>query len=133
MQLTKDNANEDCRKIIELLPNENPSLNELINGCAKAGSRSHNMILLGNSIAAAVRVSPQYCKYKQQGHLKTNCSCKPILTGTNPLKDQGKERLSVRRGCMKTKTSPHLPVAYMTSTQEGLKEQLEWMYSHSTQ
>lgn len=33
LQLAKDNANEDCWKILELLPNENPSLDEMINAC----------------------------------------------------------------------------------------------------
>lgn len=27
LQLAKDNANEDCGKVIEVLPNENPSVN----------------------------------------------------------------------------------------------------------
>ncbi|TRZ08878.1 hypothetical protein HGM15179_018227, partial [Zosterops borbonicus] len=52
----EDNDNEDCQKVIELLRNENPSLNELINACAKVGSNSHNMTMLADSIAASVKI-----------------------------------------------------------------------------
>lgn len=79
LQLTKDNANEDCQKIIELLPNENLSLNEMINACAKVGSQSHNAALLANSIVIAVKLALQCCKCGQQGHFRTNFPCK---TGT---------------------------------------------------
>lgn len=55
--LTRDNANEDCRKATDLLPRENPSLNEMINACAKAGTVSYKMVLLADFLAAAMSSS----------------------------------------------------------------------------
>lgn len=54
----------------------------MINACAKVGSESHSMSLLANSTAAAVRLPPHYYKCGQQGHMKMNCTRKPILPET---------------------------------------------------
>lgn len=102
LQLARDNANEDCQKIIELLPNESLSLNDMINACSKVGSHSHNMILLADSIAAAVRASPQYYKCGQQGRLKMNCPCKSASMGTC----QGQRNLNIN--CNKCGKRGHL-------------------------
>lgn len=77
LQLAKDNANEDCWRIIELLPNENPSPDEMINACTKVRSNSHNMSLLADSVAAAVKLTPRCYRCGQQDHLKVNCPRKP--------------------------------------------------------
>lgn len=65
LQLAKDNANEDCQKVIELIPNENPSLNDLINACAKVRSDTHKMTMLADSITPIVKVTPQCFKCGQ--------------------------------------------------------------------
>lgn len=72
--LARDNAHEDCWKVIELLHNENPSQNELINASAKVGYNYHSMAVLADSIAATVKVAPHCYKLQTlQGHLKVNC------------------------------------------------------------
>lgn len=58
LQFAYNNANEDCWKIMELLPNKNPSLDKMIDACAKVGSDSHNMSLQADSIADPVKVTP---------------------------------------------------------------------------
>lgn len=35
LQLARENANKDCRKVTDALPKVNPSLEEIINACAK--------------------------------------------------------------------------------------------------
>lgn len=54
LQLAWDNANEDCKRAIDLLPKENPSLSESIDVCAKVRTDSYNMALLADSFAATV-------------------------------------------------------------------------------
>lgn len=77
LQLAQDNANQDCRKVTEALPKDNPSLEETINGFAKVGTGSCNMGLLANSITAAVKPTP-HCYKCGQGHSKVNCPHKSI-------------------------------------------------------
>lgn len=55
VRLAQDNANEDCSKIIDALPEENPSLEDMINACAKVGTISHSMAMLANAMAAAMK------------------------------------------------------------------------------
>lgn len=44
------------QRVIKLLPDENPSLNYLINACAKVGSNAHNMTTSAESVAAAIKL-----------------------------------------------------------------------------
>ena len=53
------------------LPQENPSLEEMINARAKVAS--HNMDMLANSITAALRLRVHCFNCGQQGHMKANC------------------------------------------------------------
>ncbi|XP_058719366.1 endogenous retrovirus group K member 113 Gag polyprotein-like [Poecile atricapillus] len=50
-QLARDNANEDCRKIIEALPGD-PSIPEMVRACAKVGSVGHKMSALAAALAS---------------------------------------------------------------------------------
>ncbi|KAF4791168.1 hypothetical protein TURU_133462 [Turdus rufiventris] len=79
MKLARDYASEECRKIINTLPKENPSLEEMINACAKVGTASHNMEVLANSFAAAVIPRVQCFNCGQQGHVKANYPYKSTL------------------------------------------------------
>lgn len=78
LQLAQDNVNQDCKKVIDALPKDNPYLEEMINAFAKVGTGSYNVDLLANSITAAMKLTP--CCYK--GHLKVNCPHKSIPQGT---------------------------------------------------
>ncbi|RMC21723.1 hypothetical protein DUI87_02592 [Hirundo rustica rustica] len=48
---------------------KNPSLEDMINACAKVGTGSHNMDMLANTIMAAVKQTPHCFKCGQQGHI----------------------------------------------------------------
>lgn len=76
LRLARDNANEDCRKIIDALPKENLSLEDMINACAKVGTMSHSMDMLANAMAAAMKTFHKQTlrcyKCEQQGHMKVN-------------------------------------------------------------
>lgn len=71
----------DCRKIIDALPKENPSLEDMINACAKVGTGSHNMDMLANTIIAAVKQTP-HCYRCGQGHVRANCPQQSTPQGT---------------------------------------------------
>ncbi|XP_037994398.1 uncharacterized protein LOC119701599 [Motacilla alba alba] len=76
--LAQSNANEDCRKAIDLLPRENPSLDEMIQACAEVGTPSY---LLADSLAAALR-SWQCYGCGQLGHIKAYCPYRYNSLGT---------------------------------------------------
>lgn len=82
LQLAQDNANEDCRKIIDALPKENPSLEDMINACPKVVTGSHNMDMFANTITAAVKQTPHCYRCGQQGRVKVNWSHQSIPQGT---------------------------------------------------
>uniref|UniRef100_A0A8U8B8W6 Uncharacterized protein n=1 Tax=Geospiza parvula TaxID=87175 RepID=A0A8U8B8W6_GEOPR len=72
LELARSNANEDCKKAIDLLPRTNPSLDEMIDACAKVETVSYKMTVLADSLAAALRSCECYgCG--QLGHMKANC------------------------------------------------------------
>ncbi|XP_057879888.1 endogenous retrovirus group K member 5 Gag polyprotein-like [Melospiza georgiana] len=69
VQLAKENANPDCRKIIDTLPGE-PTLSEMVTACSKVGSVEHKMAAL----AAVLRPSAKCYNCGQQGHVKSQCT-----------------------------------------------------------
>ncbi|KAL2295251.1 hypothetical protein Nmel_018414 [Mimus melanotis] len=95
LQLAQDNANEDCRKIISALPKENPSLEEIINACTRVGTALHNMDMLANSFAAALRLRVHCFICGQPGHVKANCPKKP--TSQKKAQGQGNVNLPCNR------------------------------------
>lgn len=82
VRLAQDNANEDCKQIIDALPKENPSLEDMINACTKVGTVSHSMDMLANAMAAAMKPLHKQTlrcyKCGQQGHMKVNCPYQSI-------------------------------------------------------
>ncbi|XP_077640431.1 uncharacterized protein LOC144246498 [Lonchura striata] len=74
LSLARDNANEDCKKAIDLLQRKDPSLNEMIDACAEVGTVSYKMFadLLADSLATTIR-SYQCYGCGQLGHKKANC------------------------------------------------------------
>lgn len=72
LTLARSNANEDCKKAIDLLPERNPSLDEMMDACAHVGTASYKMAVLADCLAAALRSCVCYgCG--QLGHMKANC------------------------------------------------------------
>lgn len=69
LQLAKENANPDCRKIIDTLPGE-PTLSEMVTACSKVGSIEHKMAAL----AAVLRPSAKCYNCGQQGHARSQCT-----------------------------------------------------------
>ncbi|XP_071301973.1 endogenous retrovirus group K member 5 Gag polyprotein-like [Agelaius tricolor] len=69
IQLAKENANPDCRKIIDTLPGE-PTLSEMVTACSKVGSVEHKMAAL----AAVLRPSAKCHNCGQQGHVRSQCT-----------------------------------------------------------
>uniref|UniRef100_A0A8C7EAS0 CCHC-type domain-containing protein n=1 Tax=Nothoprocta perdicaria TaxID=30464 RepID=A0A8C7EAS0_NOTPE len=67
-QLAKENANEDCQKVIEAMPGK-PTVPEMVAACSKVGSVEHNM----TALAAALRPSPTCFRCGQEGHVKASC------------------------------------------------------------
>lgn len=81
LALARSNANEDCKKAIDLLPGRNPSLDEMIDACAEVGTLSYKMTVLADSLAAALRSCECYgCG--QLGHMKANCPYRYNSLGT---------------------------------------------------
>ncbi|XP_050830686.1 uncharacterized protein LOC108964007 [Serinus canaria] len=79
--LARSNANEDCKKAIDLLPRRNPSLDEMIDACAEVGTVSYEMTLLVSSLAAALLPKCYGCG--QLGHMKANCPRRYQSWGTH--------------------------------------------------
>lgn len=78
--LAQSNANEDCKKAIDLLPKRNPSLDEMIDACAEVGTVSHEITLLVSSLAAALLSKCYGCG--QLGHMKADCPRRYQSSGT---------------------------------------------------
>ncbi|XP_072785702.1 uncharacterized protein [Taeniopygia guttata] len=70
LSLARDNANEDCKKALDLLPRKDASLDEMIDACAEVGTVSYKMLV--DSLAAVIR-SYQCYGCGQLGHMKANC------------------------------------------------------------
>ncbi|KAJ7411997.1 hypothetical protein BTVI_47918 [Pitangus sulphuratus] len=68
LQLARDQANTDCRKIIDSLPGS-PDITDMVEACSKIGSIDHSM-----SAMAAILRSPQICHLcHQETHIKPCC------------------------------------------------------------
>lgn len=81
LPLARSNANEDCKKAIDLLPERNPSLDEMMDACAHVGTESYKMTVLADCLAAALRSCVCYgCG--QLGHMKANCPHRYNSSGT---------------------------------------------------
>ncbi|XP_074894907.1 uncharacterized protein LOC142035983 isoform X2 [Buteo buteo] len=63
-QLARDNANEDCQKIIQALPGD-PSVPDMVAACSKAGTLEHTV----TTIANAMRNSGKCCGCGSEGHI----------------------------------------------------------------
>lgn len=83
--MARDNANEECRKAIDLLPMKKPSLNDMINACAKIGTAQHQMAMLTESVTTAVaEVIKMTCNcYScgQPGHFISQCPHRTLSSG----------------------------------------------------
>ncbi|TRZ11339.1 hypothetical protein HGM15179_015769 [Zosterops borbonicus] len=64
-QLAKDNANDNCRKIIESLPGD-PTLTDMVQACSKVGSVDYKM----SALAAVLQPAQKCCGCGQQRHVK---------------------------------------------------------------
>lgn len=66
-----ENANEDCRKMLE--PLNNPTLAQMIEACKSVGTISHQCSVIASAVAA-LHISQQSCfSCGQPGHIKRNC------------------------------------------------------------
>ncbi|XP_074894910.1 uncharacterized protein LOC142035984 [Buteo buteo] len=63
-QLARDNADEDCQKIIQALPGD-PSVPDMVAACSKAGTLEHMV----TTIANAMRNSGKCCGCGSEGHI----------------------------------------------------------------
>lgn len=162
LQLARDNTNDECTKAIDLLPKENPTLEEMINTCAKVGNVSHQITMLAESIATVAKVTHHCSRCRQQGHGKTDCprnkqalknpaekckrcgepghlaqQCKSTFHANgHPLREQGNRRTSATGKCAQTQifSERARPTeAYATSSLEGHEDQPAWMFPPSTQ
>ncbi|XP_074716880.1 uncharacterized protein LOC141940007 [Strix uralensis] len=69
-QLAKDNANEDCQKIIQSLPGD-PSIPDMVAACSKVGTVEHKMAALAT--AMNMRNTGKCFGCGKDGHMKVNC------------------------------------------------------------
>ncbi|NXO01520.1 POK9 protein, partial [Rhinopomastus cyanomelas] len=70
-------ANNDCKKLLKSLPNQNPSLVEMVEACNRIGTVDHKYeVKYDAMVAAFAAMKPQAgnCyNYGKPGHLKKNC------------------------------------------------------------
>lgn len=71
-QLARDNANEDCRKIIEALQGD-PSIEDMVTACAKVGSVKYKMSELATTMSALWLENQKCFCCGKAGHQKANC------------------------------------------------------------
>ncbi|XP_064501662.1 endogenous retrovirus group K member 113 Gag polyprotein-like [Pseudopipra pipra] len=83
LELAKDNANEDCQRIIEAMPGT-PSIPEMVAACSKVGSVAHKM----TALAAVLRPNPKCYGCGKQGHVKAEC---PVQQRGNKQKNKAAE------------------------------------------
>ncbi|XP_040975489.1 endogenous retrovirus group K member 8 Gag polyprotein-like [Aquila chrysaetos chrysaetos] len=77
-QLAKDNANEDCQKIIQALPGD-PSIPDMVAACSKVGTVEHKAAVQSAAQVAAL-ATPMNMKNSgkcfgcgREGHIKAAC------------------------------------------------------------
>uniref|UniRef100_A0A8C5X7Z7 CCHC-type domain-containing protein n=1 Tax=Malurus cyaneus samueli TaxID=2593467 RepID=A0A8C5X7Z7_9PASS len=68
-QLARDNANEDCRKVIDSLPGD-PSVSNMVHACVKIGTIDHKM----SALAAVLRPQKKCFECGQTGHKRSECT-----------------------------------------------------------
>uniref|UniRef100_A0A8C0ZAV7 CCHC-type domain-containing protein n=1 Tax=Cyanistes caeruleus TaxID=156563 RepID=A0A8C0ZAV7_CYACU len=159
-QLARDNANEDCRKIIEALPGD-PSIPKMVRACTKVGSVGHKMSALAAALASKqpgrqggskkrknaqgkARQVQQNNKGKgkflcarchRPGHFADQCRSRYHVNG-QLLGDSGNVYKSTRGTCALTQVSSQgtAPTqAYSASLEAAPRGQLEWMYTPQQQ
>lgn len=80
-QLAKDNANEDCQKIIEALPGD-PSLADMVAACSKVGTVEHKVAALAAALKAKSTSKCYTCG--KEGHVRANCPTAKQKEGKEP-------------------------------------------------
>ncbi|NXN92679.1 POK9 protein, partial [Rhinopomastus cyanomelas] len=68
-------ANADCKKLLKSLPNQNPTLVELVEACNRIGTMEHKYEAMAAAFAAIKGPSDVVNCYGcgKPGHLKRNC------------------------------------------------------------
>lgn len=75
LKLAVENANTDCRKLLKSLPNQNPTLLEMVEACNRIGTVDHKYEAMAAAFAAMrPSAGPATCYgCGKPGHLKKNC------------------------------------------------------------
>lgn len=55
-RLAVENANTDCRQVLQSLKNADPSITDMIKACQDVDTKSHKMALLADVLAAQLDV-----------------------------------------------------------------------------
>jgi len=55
-RLAVENANTDCRQVLQSLKNADPSITDMIKACQDVDTKSHKMALLADMLAAQLHV-----------------------------------------------------------------------------
>ncbi|NWI82909.1 POK9 protein, partial [Dryoscopus gambensis] len=72
-------ANADCKKLLKSLPNQNPTLVEMIEACNRVGTIEHQYATMAAAFAhvkgtpTAAAASGVCFSCSKPGHLKKNC------------------------------------------------------------
>ena len=76
LKLAVENANTDCKKLLKSLPNQNPTLTEMIEACNHIGTLEHQYETLAKALAAirGPSESAEVCYgCGKPGHFKKDC------------------------------------------------------------
>lgn len=129
-QLARDNANHDCRKIIDALPGD-PTLTDMVQACSKVGSVDYKMSVLaaalqpvtssgdgqqkqgknmgnqkqGTQKQKGTNTNFLCAKCLNAGHYATQCKSKDHANG-QPSVGSGNRKTSAKRNCAPTQMIP---------------------------
>lgn len=92
-----------AEKNIDMMPKKAPSLDEMIDTCAKVGTESFNMGSLADSFAAALKLTHQCHGFGHPGHIRENCPPKQNSLGTH----QKQRLVSMVENCNRCGRSGH--------------------------